>query len=85
MRQYGERLSRWTINPLAALAAMPRQIRRRQAAIKPAAAKRPLIAGCGTGEHPFDIAQKSPQARILAVDLSLASLAYARRKTRDED
>ena len=43
-----------------------------------------LIAGCGTGEHPFDVAQKSPQARLLAVDLSLASLAYARRKTREE-
>ena len=43
-----------------------------------------LIAGCGTGEHPFDIAQKSPDARILAVDLSRVSLAYARRKTREE-
>ena len=38
----------------------------------------------GTGEHPFDIAQKSPDARILAVDLSRVSLAYARRKTREE-
>ena len=43
-----------------------------------------LIAGCGTGEHPFDIAQKSPEASILAIDLSRVSLAYARRKTREE-
>jgi ubiquinone/menaquinone biosynthesis C-methylase UbiE len=37
-----------------------------------------------TGEHPFDIAQKSPDESILAVDLSRVSLAYARRKTREE-
>ncbi len=42
-----------------------------------------LIAGCGTGQHTFDVAQRSPQAHILAVDLSRASLAYARRKTRE--
>ena len=81
MRQYEENsYPRWTINPLAALA--------RNAKADSAAAaggvQDILIAGCGTGEHPFDIAQKSPQARILAVDLSLASLAYARRKTREE-
>jgi ubiquinone/menaquinone biosynthesis C-methylase UbiE len=33
---------------------------------------------------PFDIAQKSPHAQVLAIDLSLASLAYTRRKTREE-
>jgi len=81
MRQYEENpYPRWTINPLAVLA--------RNAKADSAAAtggvQDILIAGCGTGEHPFDIAQKSPQARILAVDLSLASLAYARRKTREE-
>ena len=43
-----------------------------------------LIAGCGTGEHPFDVAQKSPHAQLLAIDLSRVSLAYARRKTREE-
>jgi len=40
-----------------------------------------LIAGCGTGHHSVRFAQSFPRARILAVDLSLASLAYAKRKS----
>jgi tetratricopeptide (TPR) repeat protein/2-polyprenyl-3-methyl-5-hydroxy-6-metoxy-1,4-benzoquinol methylase len=40
-----------------------------------------LIAGCGTGQHPIDVALRLKGARILAVDLSLASLAYAKRET----
>jgi SAM-dependent methyltransferase len=40
-----------------------------------------LIAGCGTGRHPIEVAQKYLDARILAIDLSVASLCYARRKT----
>jgi len=39
-----------------------------------------LIAGCGTGQQPLDTAIRLPGSRILAVDLSLASLAYAKRK-----
>jgi tetratricopeptide (TPR) repeat protein/SAM-dependent methyltransferase len=42
-----------------------------------------LIAGCGTGRHVVGIAQRYPKARILAVDLSMASLGYAARKTRE--
>jgi SAM-dependent methyltransferase len=42
-----------------------------------------LIAGCGTGQHSIDTAQMHPQARVLAIDLSLASLGYAQRKTRE--
>jgi SAM-dependent methyltransferase len=42
-----------------------------------------LIAGCGTGAHSIETAQRFPQSRVLAVDISLASLAYARRKTRE--
>jgi 2-polyprenyl-3-methyl-5-hydroxy-6-metoxy-1,4-benzoquinol methylase len=41
-----------------------------------------LIAGCGTGSHSIDSALRFPKARILAVDISRASLAYARRKSR---
>jgi len=41
-----------------------------------------LIAGCGTGQQSIQTAQRFPAARILAVDLSTASLAYAMRKTR---
>ena len=40
-----------------------------------------LIAGCGTGQHPVETAQRFPAAKILAVDLSMTSLAYAKRKT----
>jgi SAM-dependent methyltransferase len=42
-----------------------------------------LIAGCGTGYHSIMFAQVFPGARILAVDLSMASLCYAKRKTRE--
>jgi tetratricopeptide (TPR) repeat protein/SAM-dependent methyltransferase len=38
-----------------------------------------LIAGCGTGLSAITFAQQAPDARILAVDLSRASLGYARR------
>jgi 2-polyprenyl-3-methyl-5-hydroxy-6-metoxy-1,4-benzoquinol methylase len=41
-----------------------------------------LIAGCGTGSHSIDSALRFPKARILAIDISRASLAYARRKSR---
>jgi SAM-dependent methyltransferase len=41
-----------------------------------------LIAGCGTGSHSIDTARRFPRARILAIDISRASLAYALRKSR---
>ena len=41
-----------------------------------------LVAGCGTGSHSIDSALRFPKARILAIDISRASLAYARRKSR---
>jgi tetratricopeptide (TPR) repeat protein/2-polyprenyl-3-methyl-5-hydroxy-6-metoxy-1,4-benzoquinol methylase len=40
-----------------------------------------LIAGCGTGQHPISTEQLIKTKSILAVDLSIASLAYAKRKT----
>lgn len=40
-----------------------------------------LVAGCGTGEHSIACEQVIRGANILAVDLSMASLAYAKRKT----
>ena len=42
-----------------------------------------LIAGCGTGQQSIQTAKRFPAARILAVDLSTASLAYAKRKSRE--
>ena len=38
-----------------------------------------LVAGCGTGHHPIQVARAQPDSAILAVDLSRASLAYASR------
>ena len=40
-----------------------------------------LVAGCGTGQQLIDLAQRTTGARILAIDLSMASLSYAKRKT----
>jgi tetratricopeptide (TPR) repeat protein/2-polyprenyl-3-methyl-5-hydroxy-6-metoxy-1,4-benzoquinol methylase len=42
-----------------------------------------LVAGCGTGIHPITFAQRFRGARILAIDLSLKSISYAVRKTRE--
>lgn len=41
---------------------------------------RVLIAGCGTGRQPIQAATTYRGAAVLAIDLSLPSLAYARRK-----
>lgn len=42
-----------------------------------------LVAGCGTGHHSVATAQRFAGARVTGVDLSLASLAYATRKTHE--
>jgi 2-polyprenyl-3-methyl-5-hydroxy-6-metoxy-1,4-benzoquinol methylase len=41
-----------------------------------------LIVGCGTGQHSTEVARRFPGVRLLALDLSMASLAYAKRQTR---
>jgi tetratricopeptide (TPR) repeat protein/SAM-dependent methyltransferase len=42
-----------------------------------------LVAGCGTGRHALQTASQFANARVLAVDLSLSSLAYGKRKTQE--
>ncbi|MDX8386857.1 MAG: tetratricopeptide repeat protein [Gallionella sp.] len=42
-----------------------------------------LIAGCGTGQQSTEAAKQFLGANILAIDLSLTSLSYAKRKTRE--
>ncbi|MGC1818293.1 MAG: class I SAM-dependent methyltransferase, partial [Casimicrobiaceae bacterium] len=42
-----------------------------------------LVAGCGTGQESIEVALEYPAADVLAVDLSLASLAYAERMARE--
>jgi SAM-dependent methyltransferase len=83
MHQYEENpYPRWTINPLNVFAAD--QARGRTVPTAEAQAELDiLIAGCGTGLHPIQVAQAYPNARLLAVDVSMSSLAYARRKTRE--
>jgi SAM-dependent methyltransferase len=49
--------------------------------IKNAIAPDILIAGCGTGQHSIGVATRFSDCRVTAVDLSLASLAYGKRKT----
>lgn len=42
-----------------------------------------LIAGCGTGRHAIATAVRYPDAKVTAIDLSRASLAYGLRKARE--
>ncbi len=42
-----------------------------------------LIAGCGTGEHSIGVASTFKNSKILAIDLSLSSIAYAKRKSNE--
>ena len=50
---------------------------------RPGALKDILIAGCGTGQRSIAMARKFGASHMLAVDLSLASLGYARRKSEE--
>ena len=42
-----------------------------------------LLAGCGTGRQAVEMAQRFASAQVLAIDLSLASLGYAKRKAQE--
>ena len=42
-----------------------------------------LVAGCGTGQHSIGMSAHFSKCQVTAVDLSLASLSYAKRKTAD--
>ncbi|HEY1983094.1 MAG TPA: methyltransferase domain-containing protein [Xanthobacteraceae bacterium] len=80
MSQYEENpYPRWTINPLAALA------RDRRADADAEGVTEILIAGCGSGRHSLEVAQLFRDAQVLAVDISLPGLAYARRKTHEAE
>lgn len=82
MQQYEENpYPRWTMNPFALLAG---DMNKRAGAAGSRPAQEILVAGCGTGKHAIRVAQFSPEARVLAVDISRPSLAYARRKTREQ-
>jgi tetratricopeptide (TPR) repeat protein len=42
-----------------------------------------LVAGCGTGQHSIETSLRFKDCKVLAIDLSLSSLAYAKRKTEE--
>ena len=42
-----------------------------------------LIAGCGTGQHAINTACRFKNCQVLAIDLSVASLAYAKRQSEE--
>jgi len=52
-------------------------------AIKAVEAPNILIAGCGTGQHSIATAARFKDSNVLAIDLSLSSLSYAKRKTEE--
>jgi tetratricopeptide (TPR) repeat protein len=52
-------------------------------AIKEVEAPNILIAGCGTGQHSIETAARFKGSNVLAIDLSLSSLSYAKRKTEE--
>ncbi len=49
--------------------------------VLPKAVTHVLVAGCGTGQNAITTARRFAGAKVLAVDISRASLAYAQRKT----
>jgi len=56
------------------------------ARVAPLAARTPLavlIAGCGTGQQPIEVARQFDGADVLAIDLSLTSLAYGQRRAHE--
>ena len=87
-RQYEENpYPRWLRVPASLATPYPlqRAVRERFAHVDPARLRIParpeiLIAGCGTGYHSAIAALRNPGARVLAVDLSRSSLAYAMRR-----
>ena len=79
---------RWHRAPATGAFQLPRMLRALFPHLHPAKLAAPdapeiLIAGCGTGRHAAITAQLQPLGRVLAVDLSRASLAYAMRRCKE--
>ena len=76
---------RWQRAPVAGAFPLPRMLRSLFPHADPAKLAAPfapeiLVAGCGTGRHAAITAQLQPHGRVLAIDISRASLAYAVRR-----
>ncbi len=59
----------------------PERAKAEAASRNPTAPLEILVAGCGTGQEAITSATRFANSEVLAVDLSLAGLAYARRRT----
>lgn len=73
---------RWQIPPAPTPIAIPSILQQLPAAdtsLLPTESCHVLIAGCGTGYEPIDLARTDSNANITALDLSSSSLAYAKR------
>ena len=74
---------RWLDIATAELSPLMESLVRRFAHWRPArrlaAGDRALVLGCGTGYEAAELASREPEIEVVAVDLSLASLAYASR------
>ena len=51
--------------------------------VKQMSAPEILVAGCGTGQHSIGTAARFTNCHVTAIDLSLASIGYAKRKTHE--
>ena len=81
MQQYEQNpYPRWTLDPHAAIS---REESVQGAELGESFSGEVLVAGCGTGRHALQVACQYPKAYVLAIDLSVPSLAYARRKMRE--
>lgn len=78
---------RWLSMPRLAPESFAARLRRRFPGIElPTFLWQPLeilVAGCGTGQEPIRTARSLRHVRVVGVDLSRASLAYASRKARE--
>ncbi len=71
---------RWRAPPAPAPISLREALRARGG--QPEAAVAVLVAGCGTGFEPIDLARTDPSITVTALDLSRASLAYGARMAR---
>jgi 2-polyprenyl-3-methyl-5-hydroxy-6-metoxy-1,4-benzoquinol methylase len=70
------------ISPVAIEAYLQREFPRQASGVRrPRSRLDILVAGCGTGQQSIYFAQRYEGAKVLAVDLSLSSLSYAKART----
>ncbi len=74
---------RWNSNFKKAYISYMDFLRKEYPHVKPIVVKDILIAGSGTGKHPITVACFAGKVKIDAIDLSLKSLSYGKRKSEE--